>query len=84
MSGKCVDCISKKVSLILAAKVLGLESIQVLRNTMGDVYNFQKKSVTKAYNSTLYALRGGGGCQISGEKHCVTFEFPLVHNYRHL
>ena len=33
------------------------------------VSDFLEKSITNVYGSTLLALRGGGGCQISKKKH---------------
>ena len=42
-------------------------AIQVLRNAVGGgrVSDFPEKSVTKMYGSTLLAIRGVDGCQIS-------------------
>ena len=46
--------------------------IQVLRNAVGGRgIRFPKKSVTKVYNSTLLALRGGG-CVSNFQEKSIT------------
>ena len=47
-------------------------------NSQWGVLNFQKKSVTKVYGSSLLALRGGGECVTFPNKKCyvILFEWP--------
>ena len=52
------------------ARILWKGPIQVIRNAVGGerVPDFPEMSIMKMYGSTLLALRGGGGCQISSKK----------------
>ena len=75
-----VEKIKIKIKL---AVVRGPFNCYITQRACGGMSVFPENSITKIYGSSLLALRGGGGFQMSRKKHYVTLEWPLLksHSY---